>query len=292
MKLSKNIIIIFFMICLVLFIAGCAEQQGDVNQTTNTTDTNGETPDVCTPEWSCTDWSECGQIGTQTRTCTDVNACDSDDPLSTIPTGMELQTCIYVEPVKIFDSAPNGFDYYNYVPHDEEIEKSTKLTDVHVLYEFPIMGSPMPYYIYNTTDVNQGYFDSTSRQIVSSIGSWKKAADKKVDFERVYSMPEYGILIELVNDDPGDNAVADIVQLDGYTLITGGTMQIQAGASSSERTYKIMHAIGHVFGFDHSSKQLNVMHTEYVPIAGGKQMITSGMNDALEKLYRDIPVSE
>ena len=34
-------------------------------------------PAVCTPDWSCTEWSSCSTAGTQERTCTDTNACNS-----------------------------------------------------------------------------------------------------------------------------------------------------------------------------------------------------------------------
>lgn len=290
MKFPKKLFLLILFLAIVLFVSGCAEQTGKTNITENKTETTepAKETEPCTPSWTCTDWTECTE-GTQTRTCTDANKCLADKPA-------ETQACTYQEPEpagpKIFENAPNGFDYYNYVPHNETIEASTKFTDVHLLYEFPIMGSPMPYYIYNTSEVNKGYFDSNVRQIRSSLGTWRKAADYRVVFEEADSVPEYGILIEVVNQAPGDNAEADIVQLDEYTLITGGKMKIQAGPSSQKKTYEIMHGMGHIFGFAHSSKQLSVMYHEYAIISGGKQIITSGMNDALEKLYRDIPRSD
>jgi len=39
-------------------------------------DTNGET---CTTNWTCTDWSECSNNGLQTRTCVDVNDCNTTE---------------------------------------------------------------------------------------------------------------------------------------------------------------------------------------------------------------------
>lgn len=44
------------------------------------TSTGGYTPTgggglTCTPDWTCTEWSECSSAGLQTRTCTDANNC-------------------------------------------------------------------------------------------------------------------------------------------------------------------------------------------------------------------------
>jgi len=52
---------------------------------------NATPPPACTPNWSCTNWIACLSSGTQTRTCTDVNACgvSTNKPV-------ESQACTYV----------------------------------------------------------------------------------------------------------------------------------------------------------------------------------------------------
>ena len=47
--------------------------------------------EVCTENWSCTDWSACVN-GTQTRTCTDANACGT-----TVNKPVESQSCEIIE---------------------------------------------------------------------------------------------------------------------------------------------------------------------------------------------------
>lgn len=50
----------------------------------------------CTPQWTCTEWSECASDGTQTRTCTNAKpACNKNKP-------NETQSCTYIPP------APTG----------------------------------------------------------------------------------------------------------------------------------------------------------------------------------------
>ncbi|MBN2102324.1 MAG: hypothetical protein JW716_05640 [Candidatus Aenigmarchaeota archaeon] len=49
----------------------------------------------CTPDWICTDWSECMESETQTRTCEDTNKCGTDTNKPA-----ETQTCTYVAPPK------------------------------------------------------------------------------------------------------------------------------------------------------------------------------------------------
>lgn len=61
----------------------------------------GQTPPACSPQWLCTDWSACTE-GVQTRTCTDLNACGTDQGRPS-----ERQTCIVANTYYV---ATNGSD--------------------------------------------------------------------------------------------------------------------------------------------------------------------------------------
>lgn len=62
----------------------CSEENTDTSDLVTT--------ETCTPDWQCDDWSDCVD-GTQTRACTDVNACG-------LATGMPdgTQTCVVQSP--------------------------------------------------------------------------------------------------------------------------------------------------------------------------------------------------
>ena len=55
----------------------------------------GGTTTTCTENWACTDWFECTPDGTQTRRCTDQNACGTYDNKP-----IETQSCTYIPPVE------------------------------------------------------------------------------------------------------------------------------------------------------------------------------------------------
>ncbi|MBW2966202.1 hypothetical protein KY342_03815 [Candidatus Woesearchaeota archaeon] len=55
----------------------------------------GGTTTTCTESWICTDWFACTIDGTQTRQCSDQNACGTYDNKPA-----ETQTCIYIPPVE------------------------------------------------------------------------------------------------------------------------------------------------------------------------------------------------
>lgn len=44
---------------------------------TNVGDTGTQTATGCSSDWLCTNWSECSQVGTQSRNCTDTAACET-----------------------------------------------------------------------------------------------------------------------------------------------------------------------------------------------------------------------
>jgi len=47
----------------------------------------------CTPSWSCSAWSDCSPSGTQTRICTDVNQCGTNEGRPAVSQG-----CTYIPP--------------------------------------------------------------------------------------------------------------------------------------------------------------------------------------------------
>ena len=60
--------------------------------TTTVTEEITTTVETCKEEWSCTEWSECKEDGTQTRTCTDENECGTE-----LYRPFESQPCTTVE---------------------------------------------------------------------------------------------------------------------------------------------------------------------------------------------------
>lgn len=66
----------------VLLVAGCTGGGGEEPEkapTETTQDEPEESQEECVEDWSCTEWSECSQDGTQTRTCTDENDCGTTE---------------------------------------------------------------------------------------------------------------------------------------------------------------------------------------------------------------------
>ncbi len=66
---------------------------GSVTPALNAIGITYQTQFTCTESWGCTEWSECSENSTQTRTCTDDNACGT-----TLSKPNEMQTCTYIPP--------------------------------------------------------------------------------------------------------------------------------------------------------------------------------------------------
>jgi hypothetical protein len=89
----------------------CSDDCGECGETTTTSTTNSITSSVtdentfqeniCSPEWQCSDWSECSD-NVQTRTCEDMNVCDTEENMPEIS-----QTCGEVIEESCFDSIQN-----------------------------------------------------------------------------------------------------------------------------------------------------------------------------------------
>ncbi len=69
-----------------------APQTRDFNNTSGFVYANpNATPQTCTPDWSCSGWNQCALSGVQSRTCTDLNACNT-----TVGEPTEAQACTYI----------------------------------------------------------------------------------------------------------------------------------------------------------------------------------------------------
>jgi len=55
----------------------CVDAPGCIPSSSTSETSNAGGGSSCTPNWSCSDWSYCGPTLTQTRSCTDLNKCQS-----------------------------------------------------------------------------------------------------------------------------------------------------------------------------------------------------------------------
>ncbi|MBI2579153.1 MAG: matrixin family metalloprotease [Candidatus Aenigmarchaeota archaeon] len=176
-----------------------------------------------------------------------------------------------------------GFDYENYKPPATEIKHP-------LLVKFPIVKSPMPYYVYNDTEINEYKYELTMRNVRTAFDRWENATKGRVMFVQASQKPEDGITIKLVT-----NLTSDTIgearpfgyQYDDYSLITGGEMKLEPTFGGAENLVQIMHEIGHVMGFAHNDNSHSVMF----PFNAYSQEITPEITDALDILYRDVPAS-
>lgn len=60
------------MLISVIVVAGCTSSTNSQNSQITT---NIQQTPKCTPQWECSNWSNCSSFGTQTRTCIDKNIC-------------------------------------------------------------------------------------------------------------------------------------------------------------------------------------------------------------------------
>lgn len=177
----------------------------------------------------------------------------------------------------------SGFDYENYRPPEAEIKHP-------LLTKFPIVKSPMPYYVYNDTEINEYKYDLTMKNVRTAFDGWENATKGRARFVRTFQKPGNGITIKLVT-----NLTSDTIgearpvgyQYDDYSLITGGEMKLEPTFGGAENLVQIMHEIGHIMGFAHNNNSHSVMF----PFNAYSQEITPEITDALDILYRDVPAS-
>jgi len=61
---------------VLMFIMGIFVGDDSSNNKTDDVTNQNQPSSNCAPDWECSDWSECSSLGTQTRTCTDINNCE------------------------------------------------------------------------------------------------------------------------------------------------------------------------------------------------------------------------
>lgn len=85
----------------------------------------------CTSNWTCSDWSECSTLGTQTRTCTDSNNCGKTSGKPTT-----YQQCILTKSQIISQSVtPNYEEIFRHSENYEGSSINIKGEVIQVLYD-------------------------------------------------------------------------------------------------------------------------------------------------------------
>ncbi len=185
-----------------------------------------------------------------------------------------------------------GFDYFRLNIPDVKISHP-------LIVEFPVVRSPMPYYIMAEPGINPGKYNTTIQNLRAALGLWENATGGKVEFVEVFEMPEEGIIINITAknyytyDIPPGTSREEIAgearplyyDLDNYSLIVGGEVTIGPLYGTLENRVQIVHELGHVMGFGHSNNTHSVMY----PIVAYSQEITPDMIEALDVLYSGVP---
>lgn len=188
-----------------------------------------------------------------------------------------------------------AFDYFNYKPPGAVIMHP-------LLLKFPIVRSPMPYYLYNNSPINQYKYNLTVGNIRVAFDYWENATKGRVRFVQVGKSPQ-GIVINLVDASLGassqiigNDIITQTVVGEGsptayvfkdYSLVIGGEMALNPLYGGAENRVQIVHEIGHIMGFAHSSDPHSVMYY----VNAYSQEITPDIIEALDILYKDIPAS-
>lgn len=186
----------------------------------------------------------------------------------------------YTDDTKTMPEA-TGFDYYKYSPPAAEIKHP-------LLTKFPVVKSPMPYYVVNHTEINAYKYNLTLRNIRIAFDYWENATKGRVRFVHVVSA-EHGIEIVLVPNIPNETTGEGgplFYEFDNYSLIVGGNMTLEPLYGGSENRVQIMHEIGHVMGLAHN----NNSHSVLFPYVSYTQEITPEIIEALDILYQDVPM--
>ncbi|HLC67997.1 MAG TPA: matrixin family metalloprotease [archaeon] len=159
-----------------------------------------------------------------------------------------------------------------------------------LLFELPVVKSPMPYYVYNDSELNPYKYNVTLVNIKKAFDAWQNATNDKVIFNRTLEKPDLGISIKLLSDIPNNTvgeASALFYKRNNYTLIVGGEMQIETLYGGSENRVLLIHEIGHIMGFDHSDNSHSVMF----PYNAYSQVITDDILNTLDSIYKNVTVS-
>ena len=178
------------------------------------------------------------------------------------------------------------FDYYRLNSQDEVIKYP-------LLLKFPVVKSPMPYYVFNKSAINSYKYNLTLYNLRLAFSQWENATRGKVRFVQANNSPEEGIIIEilpsLVNFTKGRETIGEAApvyyDLGSYSLIVGGRMLIFPLYGGAENRVTLVHEIGHIMGLDHNSNPHSVLY----PTNIYSQKITPDIIEALDILYRDVP---
>jgi hypothetical protein len=195
----------------------------------------------------------------------------------------------------------NGFDYYKIVPNQTAINDllaANKFYSVTFLYTFPIAKMPMHYYFYNDTAIEHVAYNQTVKQIWYAFHYWENAADSKLKFNEVFSEEEADIVIKLADNYADErlnhpnlgSAEPKYIARSGYTIMTGGKITTEASGNSYPARTVLMHQIGHILGFGHSTSQTSIMNENYLPGGDLQQKINIDTIKVMEILYKDTPI--
>ncbi len=190
--------------------------------------------------------------------------------------------------VNIAQENASGFDYYKFNPQDAGIKYP-------LLLKFPVVKSPMPYYVFNKSAINFYKYNLTLYNLRLAFNQWENATKGKIRFVQVNASPKEGIIIEilpsLVNYTKEREVIGEAAPvyygLDNYSLIIGGKMLIFPLYGSAENRVTLVHEIGHIMGLGHNSNSHSVLY----PTNIYSQEITPDILEALDILYRDVPLA-
>jgi hypothetical protein len=212
---------------------------------------------------TCRSEEFCNSIGFNRSWWMDVN------PYEETSNKTEEKTEEPKEPENNITNTPSRFNYYNITPKNEELDRFLKSNIYYkttFLFKFPIVKSPMEYYVYKKGEIREDWYNITVSQIPKAFDEWAKASKGKINFTEVRSKPENGIIIEIVDDLPGSTIAyssPNYIELDNYTLITGGEIIMEANFSPYQTRLTLMHEIGHILGFGHTESENDIMYTYY-----------------------------
>ncbi len=179
-----------------------------------------------------------------------------------------------------------AFDYYRLNPQDERIKYP-------LLLKYPVVKSPMPYYVFNKSAINFYKYNLTLYNLRLAFDHWENATENRVRFVQVNAIPEEGIVIEIVPSLVNYTKEREVIgeaapvyyDLDRYSLIIGGKMLIFPLYGGAENRVTVEHEIGHIMGLGHNSNPHSVLY----PTNIYSQEITPEIIEALDILYRDVP---
>ena len=208
-------------------------------------------------------------------------------------------------------AAPNAtnlaakFDYFDYMPTtactwkqpvqvvtgEEEVVVCDKIS--HPMdFVYPIVYSPMPYYIFNRTSILDNRYSLSLSDIRLAFSEWMNATRGRVKFYEVNETPTYGITVELVPISglgAGTKAGEASVRyhpFDNYTLIVGANIILDPNPIQHIDLDTTLHEIGHVMGLSHSRNDSSDVMWPYQTASA--KTITAGTVESFDVLYKDI----